>query len=67
MSRVHDLIYNTFFKRNSAFVATCFVGAFAFQISFDLGTTAWWDYHNRGKQWKDLRAKYIQAGDSAEE
>nr|XP_019012133.1 ubiquinol-cytochrome c reductase subunit 9 [Kwoniella pini CBS 10737]OCF50914.1 ubiquinol-cytochrome c reductase subunit 9 [Kwoniella pini CBS 10737] len=49
MSRVHDLIYNTFFKRNSAFVATCFVGAFAFQISFDLGTTAWWDYHNRGR------------------
>ncbi|WVR03839.1 hypothetical protein IAU60_000836 [Kwoniella sp. DSM 27419] len=66
MSRVNDLIYNTFFRRNSAFVATCFVGAFTFSIGYDLATSAWWDYHNRGKQWKDIRSKYIQSSSDEE-
>ncbi|KAF8351119.1 cytochrome b-c1 complex subunit 9 [Amanita rubescens] len=53
-------IYNTIFKRNSVFVATAFAGAFAFGIGYDLGITAFWDRWNQGKQWKDIRHKYVQ-------
>lgn len=43
-----QIIYNTFFKRNSVFVSTVFLSAFTFSIGFDLATSAWWDAHNRG-------------------
>jgi hypothetical protein len=43
-----QIIYNTFFKRNSVYVTTVFASAFAFSIGFDLATSAWWDAHNRG-------------------
>lgn len=41
-------IYNTLFKRNSAFVGAIFAGAFTFSIGFDVLTSAFWDMHNRG-------------------
>jgi len=50
--------YNAFVKRNSVFVSTIFVGAFAFGIGFDVGITSFWDHWNKGKQWKDIRDKY---------
>ncbi|ORY27460.1 putative QCR9-ubiquinol--cytochrome-c reductase subunit 9 [Naematelia encephala] len=53
-------IYSTIFKRNSVFVPTVFLAAFSFSIGFDMVTSAWWDSHNRGKQWKDIRSKYIE-------
>ncbi|KAG8929958.1 hypothetical protein FRC03_001262 [Tulasnella sp. 419] len=56
-------LYNTVFKRNSVFVPTVFLAAFGFGISFDLATTAVWDWNNKGKQWKDIRHKYIEADD----
>lgn len=43
-----QVIYNTFFRRNSVFVATTFIAAFSFSMGFDLATTAFWDSHNRG-------------------
>nr|ODN93367.1 ubiquinol-cytochrome c reductase subunit 9 [Cryptococcus depauperatus CBS 7841] len=49
MPAFSDAIYNVFFRRNSVFVATTFVAAFGFSIGFDLATSAWWDYHNRGE------------------
>ncbi|TEB35410.1 ubiquinol-cytochrome C reductase [Coprinellus micaceus] len=55
-----NLIYNGIFKRNSVFVATVFAGAFAFGIGFDTGVTKFYDSYNKGKQWKDIRHKYIQ-------
>ncbi|KAK1927499.1 putative ubiquinol-cytochrome c reductase complex 7.3 kDa protein [Papiliotrema laurentii] len=61
-----SIIYNTFFKRNSVFVSTVFLSAFTFSIGFDLATSAWWDAHNRGKQWKDIRHKYLQAAEDEE-
>jgi len=56
--------YNTFVKRNSVYVTSIFVGAFAFGIGFDVAVSNFWDNWNRGKQWKDIRHKYIQEGDS---
>jgi len=60
-----NVFYNTVVKRNSVFVSTIFVGAFAFGIGFDVGITSFWDRWNRGKQWKDIRDKYTT--ESAEE
>ncbi|KAJ7068053.1 ubiquinol-cytochrome C reductase [Mycena amicta] len=54
-------LYNTFFRRNSVFVTTVFAGAIGFGIAFDTGVTAFYDRWNRGKQWKDIRHKYIQS------
>ncbi|KIK65512.1 hypothetical protein GYMLUDRAFT_240037 [Collybiopsis luxurians FD-317 M1] len=52
--------YNAFFKRNSVYVASVFTTAFAFGLGFDSGVTAFWDSWNKGKQWKDIREKYVQ-------
>lgn len=41
-------IYNAIFRRNSVFVPTIFIGAFAFSIGFDQITTQFWDKHNKG-------------------
>jgi len=56
--------YNTVVKRNSVYVTAIFAGAFTFSIGFDVAVTRVWDKWNHGKQWKDLRHKYIQEGDS---
>ncbi|ESK97464.1 uqcrx qcr9 like ubiquinol-cytochrome c reductase family protein [Moniliophthora roreri MCA 2997] len=58
-----NALYSTIFKRNSVYVATVFSAAFAFGISFDSGVTSFWDKWNAGKQWKDIRHKYIQGED----
>ncbi|KAJ3741403.1 ubiquinol-cytochrome C reductase UQCRX/QCR9-like protein [Lentinula detonsa] len=52
--------YNTIFKRNSVYVGSVFAAAFVFGIGFDSGVTAFWDSWNKGKQWKDIRHKYVQ-------
>ncbi|EAU84558.1 hypothetical protein CC1G_00077 [Coprinopsis cinerea okayama7 len=57
---IGNALYNTIFKRNSVFVSTVFVGAFAFGIGFDTGVSKFFDYWNKGKQWKDIRHKYVQ-------
>ncbi|KAI8139695.1 ubiquinol-cytochrome C reductase [Fennellomyces sp. T-0311] len=53
-------IYNTFFRKNSAFVATIFVSAIAFEVGFDTASNKIWDDLNKGKQWKDIKDKYAQ-------
>ncbi|KAK1228920.1 qcr9 subunit 9 of the ubiquinol cytochrome-c reductase complex [Marasmius sp. AFHP31] len=53
-------VYNTLFKRNSVYVASIFSTAFAFGIGFDTAVTSFWDRWNAGKQWKDIRHKYIE-------
>ncbi|KAJ7638596.1 ubiquinol-cytochrome C reductase [Roridomyces roridus] len=56
-------LYNTFFRRNSVFVSTIFVGAFTFGIGFDTAVTSFYDKWNKGKQWKDIRHKYVEAAE----
>ncbi|ORY53094.1 hypothetical protein BCR33DRAFT_779443 [Rhizoclosmatium globosum] len=41
-------------------IASIFVGAFAFEVAFEEGANALWDSWNKGRQWKDIRSKYIQ-------
>lgn len=38
-------------------MATILGGAFAFQGFFDSAVTAWYENHNKGKLWKDLKIK----------
>lgn len=54
-------------RRNSLFVSTIFVGAFAFQASFDSGVTKWYENHNKGKLWKDVKGKFLEGGDDEDE
>ncbi|KAA8899006.1 cytochrome b-c1 complex subunit 9 [Sphaerosporella brunnea] len=53
-------IYNTVFRRNYIFVGAVFVGAFAFEMAFDTISDKVWDRLNAGRQWKDIRHRYVQ-------
>ncbi|RLV85581.1 Cytochrome b-c1 complex subunit 9 [Meyerozyma sp. JA9] len=66
------LDYVLFFRlqiaiKNSIFVATIFAGAFAFESSFDVAVTKWYENHNKGKLWKDVKGKFIEGGDDDDE
>ncbi|KAF9919224.1 hypothetical protein BX616_010959 [Lobosporangium transversale] len=50
--------YNTIVKRNSIFLTTIFVSAFAVEMAFDTISDRIWDNINKGRQWKDIAAKY---------
>ncbi|KAL1977217.1 hypothetical protein VTN31DRAFT_76 [Thermomyces dupontii] len=67
MAGIANTIYQTFFRRNATFVATVFASAFAFEIAFDVTTNKIWDSLNRGRQWKDIRHKYIQKPEEEDE
>lgn len=63
---IYTSIYNIFIKRNSVFVGTIFAGAFVFQPLFDTGINKWYEAHNKGKLWKDVKLT-IGGGDDDEE
>ncbi|KAK9449067.1 ubiquinol-cytochrome C reductase [Limtongia smithiae] len=65
---VSTLIYNTLFRRNAVYVGSVLFGAFAFEMVFDSAIDRYWDAKNAGKQWKDIKAKYVSNDlDEAEE
>ncbi|KAH3899053.1 ubiquinol--cytochrome-c reductase subunit 9 SCDLUD_004475, partial [Saccharomycodes ludwigii] len=63
----YSTIYNVFFKRNSVFVGTVFLGAFAFETSFDTAITDWYENHNKGKLWKDVKLTLGESGKDDDE
>ncbi|KAH6853383.1 cytochrome b-c1 complex subunit 9 [Chaetomium sp. MPI-CAGE-AT-0009] len=56
-------IYNTLFRRNWTMLGVVFASAFAFELGYDNVMNKVWDNNNRGRQWKDIRHKYIEGGD----
>ncbi|PQE31927.1 hypothetical protein CJF32_00008819 [Rutstroemia sp. NJR-2017a WRK4] len=44
-----------------------FASAFGFELAYDSVTDRIWDTINKGRQWKDIRARYIEAGDGDDE
>ncbi|KAH7358774.1 ubiquinol-cytochrome C reductase [Plectosphaerella cucumerina] len=56
-------LYNLIFKQNFTMLGFVFAGGFAFELGFNSGMNKYWDYLNRGRQWKDIRAKYAEADD----
>lgn len=60
-------LYRVLFKRNSVFVGTVLASAFVFQASFDTAVTKWYENHNKGKLWKDVKLQLQEAGDDDED
>uniref|UniRef100_A0A060T5W6 Complex III subunit 9 n=1 Tax=Blastobotrys adeninivorans TaxID=409370 RepID=A0A060T5W6_BLAAD len=56
-------IYNTVFKRNTVFVSTVFFSAFFYDVAFHNTFDRIFDSLNQGKQWKDIRHRYVEAND----
>ncbi|CEF73282.1 unnamed protein product [Fusarium graminearum] len=55
------------FSTNYLMLATVFSAGFAWEIGFNNVMDKVWDNHNRGRQWKDIRHKFIEGGDEDEE
>ncbi|KXS12661.1 ubiquinol-cytochrome C reductase [Gonapodya prolifera JEL478] len=53
-------LYNAVLRRNTTFFGLVFASAFALEIVFDESSNAIWDRINAGRQWKDIRGRYIQ-------
>ncbi|KAL2131571.1 hypothetical protein VTI74DRAFT_4895 [Chaetomium olivicolor] len=58
-----NFLASTLFRRNYTMLAVVFAGAFAFEMGYDNMMNKIWDNHNRGRQWKDIRHKYVEGGD----
>ncbi|KAK3903060.1 cytochrome b-c1 complex subunit 9 [Staphylotrichum tortipilum] len=56
-------LYNVLFRRNYTMLGAVFAGAFVFEIGYDNLMNKVWDNNNRGRQWKDIRHKYVEGGD----
>ncbi|KAL9476769.1 hypothetical protein ACSS6W_006610 [Trichoderma asperelloides] len=56
-------IYSTLFRKNYTMLATVFAAGFAWEIGFNSTMDKVWDSNNRGRQWKDIRHKYVEGGE----
>ncbi|KAL7409927.1 putative ubiquinol-cytochrome C reductase complex, subunit X [Mrakia frigida] len=63
MANNANWIYRTLFQKNSIYLAGIFSAAFAFSVGYDIATTKVYNEINAGKQWKDIRHKYVEAAD----
>ncbi|EME81506.1 uncharacterized protein MYCFIDRAFT_139969, partial [Pseudocercospora fijiensis CIRAD86] len=53
--------------RNTIFLTTIFAGAFVTNIAFDTAANGIWDQINKGRQWKDIKHKYMDSGEAEED
>ncbi|KAK3694297.1 ubiquinol-cytochrome C reductase [Podospora appendiculata] len=49
------------FRRNYTMLGAVFAGAFAFEMFYDSTMNNIWDKINKGRQWKDIRHKYVES------
>ncbi|GFF22646.1 ubiquinol cytochrome-c reductase subunit 9, putative [Aspergillus udagawae] len=54
-------------RRNAVYLTTIFAGAFAFEMAFDTASNKIWDTMNRGRQWKDIKYRYMNKEEEEEE
>ncbi|KAJ6096588.1 UQCRX like ubiquinol-cytochrome C reductase family protein [Penicillium sp. IBT 16267x] len=47
--------------QNAVYLTAIFAGAFAFEIGFDTASNKIWDSWNAGRQWKDIKPRYLTA------
>ncbi|KAF4988202.1 hypothetical protein FGRMN_9904 [Fusarium graminum] len=62
-----DLLCRSLFSTNYLMLATVFSAGFAWEIGFNNVMDKVWDNNNRGRQWKDIRHKFLEGGDEDEE
>ncbi|EXJ90873.1 ubiquinol-cytochrome c reductase subunit 9 [Capronia coronata CBS 617.96] len=67
LARISETVFNTVFRRNAVFLTAVFTGAFFFEIGFDTATNRLWDSWNQGRQWKDIKHRYMTANEDEEE
>ncbi|TQV95720.1 ubiquinol-cytochrome C reductase, UQCRX/QCR9 like domain-containing protein [Cordyceps javanica] len=58
--------YSTLFRNNFTMLAAVFTAGFAFEIGFNQTMNKVWDNNNRGRQWKDIRHKYVEEAEDDE-
>ncbi|THV82497.1 hypothetical protein D6D19_02731 [Aureobasidium pullulans] len=54
---------STIFRKNYVFLSVVFVSAFGMEIAFDNASNSVWNTVNKGRQWKDLKHKYMESDD----
>ncbi|KAF2012385.1 ubiquinol-cytochrome C reductase [Aaosphaeria arxii CBS 175.79] len=54
---------SVFLRRNTTMLGTVFFSAFALQLAFDTGSDKIWDSVNKGRQWKDIKQRYMEQSD----
>ncbi|KAL7936810.1 ubiquinol-cytochrome C reductase [Trichoderma chlorosporum] len=59
-------LYSTLFRKNYTMLAAVFGAGFAWEIGFNATMNKIWDSNNRGRQWKDIRHKYVEGGEDEE-
>jgi len=60
-------VYNVFFRRNFTMLGVVFGGAFAFELTYNSITNKVFDGINRGRQWKDIRHKYVEGAEDGDD
>ncbi|KAM0514618.1 hypothetical protein ACHAPE_006614 [Trichoderma viride] len=65
-SHPNTRLYSTLFRKNYTMLATIFAAGFAWEIGFNSTMDKIWDSNNRGRQWKDIRNKYVEGGEDEE-
>ena len=60
-STLFSSLRRTWLHRNTFFLATVFTTALVAEIVTDGGVEKFWEWHNRGKLWKDLELKLKSA------
>ncbi|CAA9957033.1 hypothetical protein PTNB73_04082 [Pyrenophora teres f. teres] len=53
-------------RSNTTMLFTVFGAAFGMQLAFDTGSDKIWDNLNRGRQWKDIKQRYMEAAEDDE-
>ncbi|KAF2005875.1 ubiquinol-cytochrome C reductase [Amniculicola lignicola CBS 123094] len=67
MAGLASSIYNALFRRNTVMLGTVFASAFAMQLGFDTGSEKIWNSINQGRQWKDIKHKFMEQAEDDEE
>ncbi|KAF2858834.1 ubiquinol-cytochrome C reductase [Piedraia hortae CBS 480.64] len=66
MAGVLSGIYGTVMRRNYTFLTAIFVGTFFAEIAFDQSANRIWDRINYGRQWKDIKYRYVEQAEDDE-
>ncbi|KAL7799172.1 ubiquinol-cytochrome C reductase [Trichoderma ceciliae] len=61
-----NTVYSTLFRKNYTMLAAVFGAGFAWEIGFNSTMNKVWDSHNRGRQWRDIRHKYVEGAEEEE-
>ncbi|KAF7553258.1 hypothetical protein G7Z17_g3782 [Cylindrodendrum hubeiense] len=62
-----EVVENSLFRSNYLMLAAVFTTGFAWELGFNNTMDKIWDSHNRGRQWKDIRHKYVEDAEEDDE